>query len=212
MLELDHITVSPLTYEIAALAYFSAIQVGQVMESVMAAVIKFDACRLQTVSVSALRDRSTCKVIEAEVMECIRVQREARIARERAAFADALDPRFCRRACRDVGRRRSERRRPASRGARVSVSFFYPPRGEENSTPRQPMLVSTLKSAWPDRPADPNGPRCCVRGSIRGIRIDVRCRSMRPKSHTRRGVAELTLSEHAPIAVVCFVAAPAIKG
>ena len=63
----------------------------------MAAVIKFDACRLQTISVSALRDRSTFamgKVIEAEVMECMRVQREARIARERAGFTDALDPRF----------------------------------------------------------------------------------------------------------------------
>jgi hypothetical protein len=67
------------------------------MESAMAAIIKFDAYRLQTVSVSALRDRSTFaigKVIEAEAMERMRVQREARIARERAAFADPLDPGF----------------------------------------------------------------------------------------------------------------------
>jgi len=59
----------------------------------MAAVIRLDECRLQPVSVSALRERSTFamgKVIEAEVMERMRMQREARIARERAAFADDL--------------------------------------------------------------------------------------------------------------------------
>ncbi len=63
----------------------------------MAAVLKFDRCRLQPVSVSALRERSTfaiCKVVEAEVMERMRMQREARIARQRTAFGDALDPRF----------------------------------------------------------------------------------------------------------------------
>jgi hypothetical protein len=77
----------------------------------MAAVIKRDACRLQPVSVSALRERSTFamgKVIEAEVMERMRVQREARIARQRAAFANACDPVSGTRACRGAGRRRSE--------------------------------------------------------------------------------------------------------
>jgi hypothetical protein len=64
------------------------------MESVMAEIIRFDTCRLQPVSVSALRDRSTFafgKVIEAEVVERMRMQREARLASQRLALAQADD-------------------------------------------------------------------------------------------------------------------------
>jgi len=63
----------------------------------MAAVLKFDRCRLQPVSVVALRERSTFamgQVIEAEVVERMRMQREARIARQRAAFAEPCRPDF----------------------------------------------------------------------------------------------------------------------